>query len=221
MKKILIVEDQNLVRTAMRELILLSEPDAVIEGAGSYAEAVSFFNNAKFDYVFLDIDLKSELSGKDILAFIRESQIPTKAIMLSGHTSKELILECLNMGACGFISKYCDIDGVFQHAIQTILDGGLYIPLTRQMGEIELEISHKAIEKNELSDFGVSGRSIQVLSYLCKGYPNKTIARKMNVEEGTIRKDYVPKLFRAFKVTRRIELLIEVSRLGISVPEFD
>jgi two-component system nitrate/nitrite response regulator NarL len=48
--------------------------------------------------------------------------------------------------------------------------------------------------------------------------PNKTIAAKMQVEEGTIRKDYVPKLFRIFQVTRRTELLVEVSRRGIIVP---
>ena len=40
----------------------------------------------------------------------------------------------------------------------------------------------------------------------------------MGIEEGTVRKDYLPKLFRIFKVVRRTELLIEVSRRGIAVP---
>jgi two-component system nitrate/nitrite response regulator NarL len=221
MKRILIVEDQSLVRAAMRELILISEPDANIKGASSFDEAVSLFKSDRFEYAFLDIDLKSSLSGKDLLTYIRHNEISTKAIMLSGLTSKDLVLECLNMGACGFISKYCEIEDVFTHAIQTILAGGLYIPLTRAMGDIELQTNHKAIESHTLADLGVTGRSVEVLSYLCKGHPNKTIARKMNVEEGTIRKDYVPKLFRIFNVSRRIELLIEVSRLGITVPDFD
>jgi two-component system nitrate/nitrite response regulator NarL len=43
----------------------------------------------------------------------------------------------------------------------------------------------------------------------------------MNVEERTIRKDYIPKLFKIFKVVRRMELLIEVSRLGITLPKID
>jgi two-component system nitrate/nitrite response regulator NarL len=57
-----------------------------------------------------------------------------------------------------------------------------------------------------------------VLYYLCQGLPNKTIATRMQVEEGTIRKDYVPKLFRIFQVTRRTELLVEVARRGVIVP---
>lgn len=221
MKEILIVEDQNLVRAAMRELILLSEPDARITGVGSYEEAVAIFEDKRFDFAFLDIDLKSNLNGKDLLEYIKDNQIETKSIMLSGHTNKELVIDCLNLGACGFISKYCEIEDVFQHALQTILNGGLYIPLTRERGEVELHLDYKPTETKTLTELGVTGRSIQVLSYLCKGYPNKTIARKMDVEEGTIRKDYVPKLFRIFNVSRRIELLIEVARLGVSIPDFE
>lgn len=69
-----------------------------------------------------------------------------------------------------------------------------------------------------LDAIGLNGRSVDVLYYLCQGLPNKTIAKMMNVEEGTIRKDYVPKLFRAFRVARRTELLVEVARLGLKVP---
>ena len=40
----------------------------------------------------------------------------------------------------------------------------------------------------------------------------------MGIEEGTIRKDYIPKIFRTFKVARRTELLVEISRRGIRIP---
>jgi hypothetical protein len=41
---------------------------------------------------------------------------------------------------------------------------------------------------------------------------------RRRADQGTVRKDYLPKLFRIFKVVRRTELLIEVSRRGIAVP---
>ncbi len=66
---------------------------------------------------------------------------------------------------------------------------------------------------------GIGGRSLEVLYYLCQGLPNKSIARNMGIEEGTVRKDYLPRLFRLFKVARRTELLIEVSRRGIVIPQ--
>ena len=65
----------------------------------------------------------------------------------------------------------------------------------------------------------MNGRALEALYYLCQGLPNKTIASKMGVEEGTVRKDYIPKLFRIFKVARRTELLVEISRRGIRIPK--
>jgi hypothetical protein len=44
------------------------------------------------------------------------------------------------------------------------------------------------------------------------------VSGDLSIEEQTVRKDYVPKLFRLFQVARRTELLIEVSRRGIVVP---
>ncbi|MGZ8282419.1 MAG: response regulator transcription factor, partial [Allosphingosinicella sp.] len=65
---------------------------------------------------------------------------------------------------------------------------------------------------------GIGGRVLEALYWVCQGLPNKSIARNMGIEEGTVRKDYLPRLFRAFKVVRRTELLIEVSRRGMVVP---
>ena len=47
----------------------------------------------------------------------------------------------------------------------------------------------------------------------------KTIANKMNIAEGTVRKDYVPKLLQLFKVTRRTQLVAEIARRGIVIPK--
>ena len=68
---------------------------------------------------------------------------------------------------------------------------------------------------------GITGRAREVLYWVCQGLPNKSIARHMDIEEGTVRKDYLPRLFRIFKVVRRTELMIEVSRRGILVPPPD
>ena len=65
---------------------------------------------------------------------------------------------------------------------------------------------------------GVTGRALEVLYYLCQGLPNTAIANRMRIEEATVRKDYVPKLFKLFRVTRRTELLVEISRRGLSIP---
>lgn len=217
--KILILDDQGLVRAGMRELIRISEPNANIFEASSYEEAVALLAVETIDFAFLDYDLKSVKTGLDVLKHIRESELETYAIMLSGRCERELAMECISAGACGYINKDMSDDEVFRDALNTALRGGIFMPAAL-VGRAE---SSKGAAGSEisLSAMGVSGRCVEVLSYICQGLPNKAIAKKMNVEEGTIRKDYVPKLFRIFKVARRTELLIEVARLGIQLPTLD
>lgn len=215
---ILVLEDQGLVRAGMRELIKIYEPRARIYEASNYAEAVALLAERRFQFAFLDIDLKDERSGLDVLRYLREQEIETRAIMLSGCIDKEVVLECINAGACGYIPKDISNDGVFRHALDTVFQGGIFLPeplLGRRTDSSGAATTHSDISPESI---GVSGRSIEVLVYLCQGLANKAIARKMDVSEGTIRKDYVPKLFRIFKVTRRTELLFEVSRRRIKLP---
>ncbi len=214
-KTILILEDQGLVRAGMRELIHITEPEAKIVEVSCYEDAVKALSEYSFDFFFLDIDLNSTHDGRDVLAFIRSHEINVRTIMLSASSDKSLVLECLNLGASGFISKNSDSDEVFRNALNTVFEGGIFIPL--DLFEYD-RINHRETPTETIvsaETLGIAGRSLEVLYYLCQGLPNKTIACKMNVEEGTIRKHYVPKLFRIFRVARRTELLIEVSRLGI------
>ena len=78
--RILLLEDQALVRAGMKALIQISEPLATIREAASYEEAVAIITNATFDIAFLDIDLKEERSGLDFLRYIRSLDLDTRAI---------------------------------------------------------------------------------------------------------------------------------------------
>lgn len=215
---ILVLEDQGLVRAGMRELIRIAQPRARILEAASYEDAVTQLEAGRVDLAFIDFDLKSEKTGLDLLHYLRQRQIETRAIMLSGSAERQLVLDCLNAGACGYIPKDMSSDGLFQRALDTVFQGGIFVPVTAMARD---GFSAPAVTPRPsvpAQSLGVSGRCLEVLYYLCQGLPNKAIASKMQVEEGTIRKDYVPKLFRIFQVTRRTELLVEVSRRGVIVP---
>lgn len=215
---ILVLEDQGLVRAGMRELIKISEPGAQVFEASNYVDAVAFLADHRFQFAFLDIDLKAEHTGLDVLGYIREHELETRAIMLSGCVEKDVVLECLNAGACGFIPKDMSNDGVFRNALDTVFHGGIFLPEPVTGHGLDLSKMAPTTPAITPESIGVSGRCVEVLVYLCQGMANKAIARKMSIEEGTIRKDYVPKLFRIFKVARRTELLLEVSRRRIKLP---
>ncbi|MBV8633543.1 MAG: response regulator transcription factor [Burkholderiaceae bacterium] len=218
---ILILEDQGLVRAGMRELIRISEPTAIVHEAASYDEAIQVLSAQDIDFAFLDIDLRSPKSGIDVLDYLRERELGAFAIMLSARDERDVILECINLGACGYVHKDMSDDKVFREALAIVLQGGIFLP-----GIIGGSLPRPPADSGKgradtLASLGVTGRSAEVLHYICQGLPNKAIARKMNVEEGTIRKDYVPKLFKIFRVARRTELLIEVARRGIKLPRIE
>jgi two-component system, NarL family, nitrate/nitrite response regulator NarL len=215
---ILILEDQGLVRAGMRELIQISEPHAQIQEAASFEEAVERLAAGPIDIAFLDIDLKGERSGLDFLRHLRAEELDTRAIMLSGRADKELVMECLREGASGYILKDMDSDGLFRRALDTVFQGSIFLPATviGRGGFSPPQPAEPAPVSAE--SLGIGGRALEVLYWVCQGLPNKSIARHMGIEEGTVRKDYLPRLFRIFKVVRRTELLIEVSRRGITVP---
>ena len=215
---ILILEDQGLVRAGMRELIQISEPHALIQEAASYDEALARIAAGPIDIAFLDIDLRGERSGLDFLRYLREREIDTRAIMLSGRSDKDVVMECLREGASGYILKDMEDDGLFRRALDTVFQGSVFLPASviGRGGFSPARPSEPAPVSAE--SLGVSGRALEALYWVCQGLPNKSIARHMGIEEGTVRKDYLPRLFRIFKVVRRTELLIEVSRRGILVP---
>ncbi|MEA3040971.1 MAG: hypothetical protein QOC65_460 [Sphingomonadales bacterium] len=215
---ILLLEDQALVRAGLRELIQISEPRAEIREASTYDEAVARVEVERFDIAFLDIDLKGGRSGLDFLRWLRARELDTRAIMLSGRSDKEVVMECLNEGASGYILKDMDSEGLFRRALDTVFQGSIFLP-ANVLGRGGFTPAPAAPPAPVGADaLGISGRALEVLYYVCQGLPNKSIARNMGIEEGTVRKDYLPRLFRLFKVARRTELLIEVSRRGIVIP---
>ena len=218
---ILILEDQALVRAGMRELIQIAEPYGQIQEASSYDEAVEKLATKPFDIAFLDIDLKREKSGLDVLKYMRAREMDTRAIMLSGRTEREIVLECISAGASGYILKDMESDGVFRRALDTVFQGSVFLPASviGRGGFTPASLSLSGPAGVSAEAIGVTGRALEALYYLCQGLPNKTIASKMGVEEGTVRKDYIPRLFRTFKVARRTELLVEISRRGIKIPK--
>ena len=216
---ILLLEDQGLVRAGLRELIQITEPRAQIQEASSYEEAVARVEAESFDIAFLDIDLKGGRSGLDFLRWLRSQELDTRAIMLSGRSDKEVVMECLNEGASGYILKDMDSEGLFRRALDTVFQGSIFLP-ANVIGRGGFSPAPPAAAPAPVAaeSLGISGRALEVLYYVCQGLPNKSIARNMGIEEGTVRKDYLPRLFRLFKVARRTELLIEVSRRGIVIP---
>lgn len=203
----------------MRALVKIADPTATIYDVARYDEAVALCDSKPLDLAFLDFDLKSDQTGLDVLRYLREKNQATKVIMLSAHGRRDLVVECIEAGASGFIPKQLDDnESVFRRALDTVFDGGIFLPSSVLGRGSDSTVQPADPPKVTAESLGIRGRALEVLYYLCQGLPNKTIATRMGISENTVRKDYATQLFRIFNVARRTQLIIEVARRGITVP---
>ena len=216
LKNVLIVDDQQLVRAGMKAMLRIAEPACEVAEAGSYDETLALLASGTYDVVFLDIDLRSGPNGMDVLAYIREAGIAVHVIMLAASDDPEIVLGCIAAGASGYIAKSVGDESVFARALATVFSNGVYLP-----SSVVGNGSHTAVVTRHAAPEvtpDLPPRLREVLFYVCQGLPNKAIANRMGISEGTVRKNYVSELLRVFKVARRTALVVEVSRRGIRVP---
>lgn len=216
--QVLLLDDQALVRAGMRALIEMSEPRACVHEAASCEEALALLRSERVDVAFLDIALKGPRSGLDVLCHIREAGLSTRAIILSADAANATVVDCLRLGASGYIVKDMDGDGLFRQALDAVLRGEIFLPSEPGRPARSARAPAVAPVENSLAAMGVRGRAVEVLYYLCQGYSNQLIAHKMGVSERTVANDYNTRLFRQFRVTNRAALIVEVSRRGLAPP---
>jgi two-component system nitrate/nitrite response regulator NarL len=215
---VLLVEDEGLTRSAMKSLILASEPELCIDEASGFEQAVARLESKAYDLVFLDYRLTGEKSGLDLLKWMQEQDHEVHCIMLSSQDDRETVFECIRNGACGFISKASEEGGaVFQEALQTILSGRIYLPNT-VLGKGGHSPRPTTIARGiPIETLNLPPRLAVTLRYVLQGLSNKAIARKMDITENTA-KEYSSDLLARFNVTRRTFLIVEMARRGIEIP---
>lgn len=101
--KVLIVDDNDLMRTLLRG-ILRSESCQVVGEAKNGTIALDLVERTFPDVVFLDV-MMPEMDGIEVLQYIQERHPRIKVIMITGNPSVENVQESIQSGAAGFIVK--------------------------------------------------------------------------------------------------------------------
>ncbi|MEB3981537.1 response regulator transcription factor [Mycobacterium sp. 663a-19] len=208
MVKVFLVDDHEVVRRGLADL-LASDPDLeVIGDAGSVSEAMVRIPAAKPDVAVLDVRLPDgngiELC-RDLL-----SEIPgLRCLMLTSFTSDEAMLEAILAGASGYVVK--DIRGM--ELAQAIKDVGAGKSLldNRAAAALMAKLRGAAEHNDPLS--GLTERERTLLALLSEGLTNRQIAARMFLAEKTV-KNYVSRLLAKLGMERRTQAAVFASKLG-------
>lgn len=180
--KILLVDDHKIMRDGLRSLLEAQPGMQVIAEAVNGREAVQFAQDKRPDVVIMDIDMP-DLGGIEATRQICAAVPEVKVIGLSIHSEKHYVVNMLQAGASGFLSKDCPFDEL-AHAINTVVANHTY--LAPEIADVMIEDYVREVPLVESSAFSVlTPREREVLQLIAEGWPTKRIASHLNISVKT------------------------------------
>ena len=213
---VLLIDDHFCAREGVACLLKQVFPELQVFEAERFDEGLSIVRSTLLNLVFLDIQLpdRDELAGLEEL----KKEFPNLCVvMFSGLDDRELVFDSLRMGAMAFIPKTVSRQA-FLDALRDVLSGKVYLPasvvLPKTLNLPEKKPNLGIRPKSDPANFGLTPREFEVLGWLVQGKCNKEIARKLGIEEQTV-KNHLRPIFQKFAVTKRTELLVKVFEKGM------
>jgi len=211
MIKVMLVDDQNLVRKGVRSLLELSEEILVVAEAADGEEAVRTIPEVKPDVVLLDMRMP-RMSGLDVLLTLSKAGTLPPAIILTTFDDDELVLAGIKAGARGYLLKDVALEELVD-AVKTVAEGGSMVkPMVTQRllkGLENLKTDFSSLDRPD----PLTDRETEILRLMAGGYSNKEIANSLGVAEGTI-KNHVSNILSKMGVRDRTRAVLKAFELG-------
>ena len=185
-KKIIIAEDQTLVRQGLRSLLESQENIEIVAEAEDGLEAIKCVEKYSPELVLLDLAMPI-MSGLSALKDIKNRFPDTKILALTFHTSEEYILEAFKHGADGYCLKndsYTDL----LIAINSVFSGKSYISPSVSGKVLEGYLEGRKKLKKETSWENLTQREKEVLKLVGEGYSSTEIGKILSISPKTIDK---------------------------------
>jgi DNA-binding NarL/FixJ family response regulator len=185
-KKIIIAEDQTLVRQGLRSL-LSSEPELeVVAEAENGIDAIGCAAKHKPDLILLDLAMP-KMSGISALKEIKRQCPGIKILALTFHKSEEYILEAFESGADGYCLKN-DTHAELLSAINNVLSGKIYLSPTISGKVLEGYLEGRQKIKPDTSLEKLTQREKEVLQLVGEGYSSPAIGDILCISAKTVDK---------------------------------
>ncbi len=212
MIRVMLVDDQNLVRKGVRSLLELSEEIEVVAEAPDGKEAIRMIPEVGPDVVLLDMRMPG-LSGVDVLRTLNDENKLPPTIILTTFDDDELVLAGIRNGAKGFLLKDVALAELVD-AIRTVAEGGSIVKpaVTERLlkGLENMQTDFSALDRPD----PLTDRETEILRLMAGGYSNKEIAGSLGVAEGTV-KNHVSNILSKLGVRDRTRAVLKAFELGI------
>jgi DNA-binding NarL/FixJ family response regulator len=182
MTKIAIVEDNRIIRESLTEFVQADPECRCVCACATAEEALKLIPKREPDIVLMDIQLPG-LSGIECTAQLKQLLPSVHIIMVTVYEDTERIFKALRAGACGYLLKRCSPEELIA-AVREVRQGGA--PMSREIArKVIASFQEPLAAASEVE--GLSPREKDILELLAEGFPNKQIADRLGLTDGTVR----------------------------------
>ena len=222
MIKVLLVDDQTLIRQGIR-LLLEIEPDIQVVGQAADGRlALEQVEALHPDVVLMDVRMP-EMDGLAATRLLSASHPEVKVIILTTFEDDETVFEGLKAGARGYLLKDISSEEMAQAVrkvaagealIQSRLTRKVLAEFSRLATATDRQSSVKGGPGAETIPVALTERELQVLQALTRGLSNREIAEQLVITEGTV-KNHVSSLIDKLGVRDRTQAVLKAQELGL------
>ena len=179
---ILLVDDHQIVRRGLKQIVLDEFADAKIVEAGSAEEAIKLIRQEEFNLVISDISMPGGRSGIDLVKQVHEEYPSLAVLILSMHVENQYAIRALRAGASGYLTK-ASVCFELIKAIKQLLGGRKYI--SDAVAEL-LADNMMVKNKNKSSYELLSDRELEVMKLIGSGKSVSEISNELSLSINTI-----------------------------------
>ena len=209
--KVLICDDQALIRDSLELLLKLEKDLEVIGQAQDGAEAVEQVARHQPDLVLMDLKMPG-MNGIEATRQIRARWPQIKVLVLTTYDDDAWVFDAIRAGAAGYLLKDTPRAEVIK-AVRGTAEGKAFVDPT-VAGKLLGQVAAQQNQQATLLTAKLTGREVDVLHLVAQGHTNAAIATQLHLSEGTVRNN-VSAILAKLEVADRTQAAVLALRHGL------
>ena len=211
MIRVVLADDQLLVRQGIRGLLSLTGDIEVVGEASDGLEAVDAVLRTRPDVGLFDVRMPVA-SGIEALRELRKRKLDLKVILLTTFDDDRALKEAIDVGVAGWLLKDVSLEDLAAAIREVAAGGKLVMPMTASAAET-IRAEAATFPANELPT-ALTSRELEVLRFIARGMSNREIADALGTAEGTV-KNQASSILQKLGVRDRTRAVLRAAELGL------